>query len=130
MIKNYCHMVLVPGLHVDTCTNWIENPTNEQMCIGFKKLFAEKYHDLKLVQTLGKGQTGYHSTNSVVPTGYTASALNNLKMAATSDQSHANQMMVTIRQLTEMKKIRGNHIKHLAMNNSILAKQRQYKEKQ
>ena len=73
--------------------------------------FAEKYHDLKLTQKLSAGNTVYHIMNVVVPNGYIASALYNLAMAATADQSHVYQLVSTICQLTDTNNILGDQLK-------------------
>ena len=56
--------------------------------IVLKEFFADKYHKINLTQKLSAGQTGYHSANSVVPTGVIASLLNNLTFSTTVEQSH------------------------------------------
>ena len=77
-----------------------ENPTNRKMWIEFKNFFAGLYHNLKIAQKLSAWQTGYHSANAMVPTGYIAYALYNLAMASTADQIHMDQLIVTILQMT------------------------------
>ena len=69
------------------------------------------------------GQTGYHSANAVDPTGDISSALDNLALASTADQSQVDHMMATILQLKETSRILGDQIKELSETNSILARQ-------
>ena len=76
--------------------------------------FADKYHDLKLTHNLSVRQTGYHSANTVVPTGDIAFSLDNLVTDSTTHQSHVNQMMSTIYPLIKASKILGYQIKHLS----------------
>ena len=70
-----------------------EIPANKKTWIGFKKFFADKYHNFKLTQSLRAGQTGYNSTNNVVQTGDIPSLLDNLAITATLDQRHMDKLM-------------------------------------
>ena len=63
---------------------------------GLDLKIANEYHDLKLNQNLSARNTGYHSSNYVVPNGDIASALDNLSMVATADQRHIHQLMEKI----------------------------------
>ena len=65
-----------------------------------QEFFAGLYQKLKIAQKLSAWQTGYHSANAMVPTGYIAYALYNLAIAATADQIHMDQLIVKILQLT------------------------------
>ena len=76
-------------------------------------VFADEYHNLNITQKLSVVQTGYHSTNDVVPTRDIASTLNNLTLATTVEQIHADHLMATIIQLRENSRILGGHIKQL-----------------
>ena len=52
VIQKAHHTILASGIYVDTCKEWKKNTTNEQICIGFKKFFADEYHDLKITHKL------------------------------------------------------------------------------
>ena len=93
--------------------------------IGFKHFFVDEYHDLNITHNMSAGQMGYHSVNDVVPTGDITSALDNLEMYATAEQSHVDHDMATIFQLTETNKILGDQIKQLSETNAILDRQGQ-----
>ena len=69
--------------------------------------FTDKYHDVKLTKNLSARQTGHHSANSVIPTRDICSALDNLEMSATADQSHVDQLMKKIYLLTDTNNILG-----------------------
>ena len=69
-----------------------ENSANKKTCIGFKKFFADKYHNLKLNQKLSAGNMGCHSKNTAVLTRDIASVLANLAMTATMDQRHTEKL--------------------------------------
>ena len=93
--------------------------------------FTDEYHDLKLTHNMSAGQTGYHTANSVVPTGDTTSTLDKLEMDATTDQNHVDQMMKKICQLTKTNKILGDRIKKLAKKTrSCLGKAKKIKSQQ
>ena len=66
---------------------------NEQIWIGFKKFFADEYHDLKITHKLSTGQTGYHNGNDMVLTRDMSSVLDNLTTDATADQIQVNHLM-------------------------------------
>ena len=61
----------------------------------------------------------------MVPTGYIASAINNLALAITADHIHMNQMVATVHQLGETNKILGDSIKHFSETNTIMESQGQ-----
>ena len=98
---------------------------NQKMWIGFKKFFANEYHDLNLTQNLSVVHRGYHSVNAVVPTGDIVSTLDNLAADATEEQSHVVQIVANICRLKEKNKILGNQINQLSKTNKILASQGQ-----
>ena len=68
--------------------NGVNIPQTKKMWIGFKKKFADKYHEPDITHNLSAVQTVYHSANSVVPTGVITCALDKMTMAAAADQSH------------------------------------------
>ena len=107
VIQKAHHAVLAYGIYVDDCKEWSKNPANKQTCIGFKKFFVYKYNDLKLTYNMSAVQIGYQIPNDVVPNGDITSDLDNLSMATTADQSHADQLMATIFQLKDTNKILG-----------------------
>ena len=80
--------------------------------IGFKNIFVEEYHDLKLTQNLSARKTGYHSAKNVVPNGDIYSALENMEITAAADQRHLDQMMEAIHQLMETNKILKKQLKN------------------
>ena len=91
--------------------------------------FADRYHNLKITQKMSEGWTVYHRTNTVVLTGDIPPALDNITLDATADHIHMDHPMETIRQLIKRKNILGDHIKHMAENNTILERQGKYKKK-
>ena len=93
------------------------------------KQIADAYHDLKLIQKLGLGNTGYHSANYVVPNGDITSILDNLAMDVTAEQSHVEQLMAIIHQLMDTSKILGEQLKQIAKTKAFLDRQGQEDKK-
>ena len=58
---------------------------------------ADDYPDLNLTQNMSAGNTGYHSVNGLVPNRDIASNMGNVKMNATIDQIHVDQLMEIFR---------------------------------
>ena len=65
----------------------------------------------------------------MVLTGDVASTLDNLVLAATTNQSHVDHLMEKICQLAEKNNILGDQIKQLAKPNLILTRQGQNEKK-
>ena len=84
-----------------------------------------KYNNLKLTWKLIAGYTGYHRKKTVVLTREIVSALDNIKMSETMDQSHVDQNMAKIFQLEETNNILGEQIKKNYETIAILARQGQ-----
>ena len=78
VIQKAYSVVLLSAIYIDYCKEWRENHVIEQTLIGFKNVFADDYHYLKLTQNLSTGNTGYQSVNAVTPYGNITSALDNL----------------------------------------------------
>ena len=119
------HAVLASIIYFDAWKELRKNPLNKQTWIGFKNFFVKENNYLKLNQKLSSWQKGYHSADAVVPAGEIDSALDNLSMAATADQGHVYQLMVSILHLTDTNKILWDQIKQLSKTNVILARQGQ-----
>ena len=69
--------------------------------------------------------TGYFSEKAVVPNSDITSALDNLIMATTTDQSQVEHPMEKIRQLTDTNKIIGEQLKQLYKTDAFLDNQGQ-----
>ena len=115
------HTVLVSGTYVE------ENLAFEKTWIGFN-IFLQTSTTI-LTQELSAVNTVYHIKNSLFPNRYIASALDNLEMAATTDQSHVGQLMEKICQLMDTNRILGEQLKQYPKTNACLDRQGQEDKK-
>ena len=83
-------MVLYMGLYMELIYIWHKKISSEKTWSGFKKLFAEEYHDLQELKCINTTQAGFHGTNMDIKMQYNITdLLENLAMAKTPENMYS-----------------------------------------
>ena len=77
---------------------WRKKISYEKTWAGFKKVFAEDYHDILKLQCINATQPGFHGYNiSIIMNGDISKALENLSTATNPEKYVLTQITSTIK---------------------------------
>jgi uncharacterized protein (DUF433 family) len=128
ILQTTYHAVSTSGYYSEACTEWHRCPPNQKTWALFKQFFAAEYHDLKEQQCLNVTQSNFHHANHAVELmADISTALDNLAMAATTDQDIVAQLTQANQALTAANWALTNQLQqalntHATLVNSLQAR--------
>ena len=63
IINNDHNTILATGMYIELSNMWHKKLSSDKTWAGFKKFFAEEYHDLRELQQINATQEGFYGAN-------------------------------------------------------------------